>query len=221
MKRLFIYVFALSATLVSAQIDKEKLALDISKADAANTEQIKAFIWKRYSTAKVNDEVKVTVITEFSFDEKGEIKTTQVGGETSEKQKPGLRGKIQEGAVEDKMEYLQKALELSLAYTYMSKGQLLDFFEKATVTEKDGFVQATGGNVYVAGDSLTILVDAKTNLFLNKKCSSLMGKDPIDGEIKYEYLSTGINHGATTVLNMPGQKAKIDAQNKDYSQQVN
>ena len=123
-------------------------------------------------------------------------------------------------AAEDKMDYIEKALELSMAYTFMSKGQLLDFFTKATVTQKDGVTEATAENVYVKGDKLTIVIDSKTNLYLNKKFSSLLGKDPVDGEIKYDKFASGINHGSTTVLNMPAQKMKIDAVNQDYSQRV-
>jgi hypothetical protein len=118
------------------------------------------------------------------------------------------------------MDYVGKALELSLAYTFMTKGQLLDFFSKATVTEKDGILEATGENIYVQGDKLTILVDPKTNLYTKKIFSSLLGKDPVNGEINYEKFSSGVNHGSTTVLNMPAQKMKIDAKNQDYSQRV-
>ena len=106
--------------------------------------------------------------------------------ESTVKKKPGLRGAAQKNAAEDKMEYVDKALELATSYTFMSKGQLLDFFTKATVTENPGVIEATAENVYVKGDKLTILIDPKTNLYINKKFSSLMGKDPIDGEIKYE-----------------------------------
>jgi hypothetical protein len=116
---------------------------------------------------------------------------------------------------------VQKALELSLAYTFMTKGQLMDFFTKATVTRKDGVIEATGKDVYVKGDQLTIRVDEKTNLYLGKKFSSLLGKDPIAGELNYEKFSSGINHGSTTVLNLPAQKMVINAVNQDYSQRVN
>jgi hypothetical protein len=164
--------------------------------------------------------VKLTTITEFSFDETGKLQAKLVDAESSVKQKGGIRGKIQENAAEDKMDYVGKALELSLAYTYMTKGQLLDFFGKATVSEKGGIIEATAADVNVKGDKLTIQVDAATKLYLNKKFSSLLGKDPVDGEIKYEKFSSGVNHGSTTVLNMPAQKMKIDAKNQDYSQRV-
>lgn len=204
-----------------AQVDKEQLALNISKADDANLEKLKAYIWKRKSDVSVDGQLKLTTITEFSFDAQGKLQANMVDAESSVKQKPGVRGRIQQNAAEDKVDYVQKALELSMAYTFMTKGQLIDFFSKATVTEKDGVIEATADNVYVQGDKLTIWIDSKTNLYIKKVFSSLLGKDPIDGEINFEKFASGINHGTTTVLNMPAQKMKINALNQDYSQRVN
>jgi hypothetical protein len=203
-----------------SQVDREQLALAISNADDANTKQLMQFIWKRKSDVSIDGAVKLTTLTEFSFDDAGKLQAKMVDAESSVKQKPGLRGKAQENAAEDKAEYVQKALELSLAYTFMTKGQLLDFFSKATVTEKDGMIEATASDVNVKGDTLTLLIDSKTNLYVKKTFSSFLGKDPITGEINYEKFSSGINHGTTTVLNMPAQKMKIDAKNQDYSQRV-
>jgi hypothetical protein len=222
MKIAITFLFALaSVSAITAQPDKEQLALAISKADDANTEKLKAYIWKRKSDVAISGEVKLTTWTEFSFDAQGKLQAKIVDAESSVKQKRGVRGKIQQNAAEDKAEYVQKALALSLSYTFMSKGQLLDFFSKATVTEKDGVMEATAENVYVQGDKLTIWVDSKTNLYVKKKFSSLLGKDAIDGEINYEKFSTGVNHGSTTVLNMPAQKMTINAVNQDYTQRVN
>ena len=210
----------LNSLAAQSQIDKDQLALAISKADDANTEGLKQYIWKRKSDVSINGELKLTTYTEFSFDAQGKLQTKLIDAESSVKQKPGLRGKAQKNAAEDKLEYVGKALELAVAYTYMTKGQLLDFIGKATVIEKGDIIEATGESVYVNGDKLTILIDSKTKLYTSKKFSSFLGKDPIDGEIKYEKFSSGINHGSETVMNMPAQKMKIDAKNQDYSQRV-
>ena len=220
MKKCFLALVMLICSLGFAQIDKEQLALKVSKADEANTQKLKEYIWKRHSTVTVSGEVKSTIINEFSYDEAGKLQMKNVGGETSVKKKPGIRGKVQEGQIEDKTEYFQKALELSLSYTMMSKGQLLDFFEKATITERAGVIEVNGENVFVKGDKLTIYIDTKTNLFINKKFSSLLGKDAIDGEIKYAKFASGINHGSETMINLPAQKAVVTAKNQDYSQRV-
>lgn len=221
MKKLFLFICFFSAALSYAQIDKEQLALAISKADEANTEKLKSMIWKRYSVATVDGEVKFKTTTEFSFNEKGELETKMIAAESTAKDKPGLRGKAQQDATEKKMDYIEKALELSLAYTFMSKGQLLDFFEKAIVIEEDGIISASAKNVYVTGDQLTIKIDAATNLYIHKRFTSTLGEDPIDGEIKYEKFSSGVNHGSETILNLPAKKTRIDSKNQDYSQRVN
>lgn len=102
MKKLFITLLViLQSVFLFAQIDKEQLALDVSNEEAANQEKLKAFIWKRHSTATVDGEMKVTVITEFKFDEKGELQADQVGGESNVKQKRGIRGRIQHNAIEE------------------------------------------------------------------------------------------------------------------------
>ncbi len=221
MRKLILFASAMAMSiLTSAQIDKEQLALDVSKADAANTEKLKAFIWKRHSAATVNGEVKATIITEFSFNEQGEIQAKQIGGETSVKEKPGLRGVAQKNAIEQNLDYVEKALKLSLAYTYMSKGQLLDFFEKSTITEVGNTYEVTGTNVYVQGDRLTVVVEKDTKLFLKKTFSSFLEKDAIDGVINYEKFNSGVSHGSTTLLNLPAKNARIDAKNQDYSQRV-
>ena len=222
MKKIFFsLVILLESVVLFAQLDKEQLALDVSNAEAANTEKLKAFIWKRHSTATVDGEVKATVITEFKFDANGKLQADQVGGESNVKQKRGVRGRIQKSAMENNMEYIEKALQLALAYTYMSKGQLLDFFEKGTVTEKGNTIEVTAGNVYMEGDNLTVLLNKETKLFINKKFSSMVDEDPIDGEIKYDTFSSGISHGSETILNLPAKKAIIEAENKDYSQRIN
>ncbi len=222
MKKLIFSIFAFTiCAFAFGQIDKEQLSLDVSKADAANTELLKAFIWKRNSTATVSGEVKATLINEVSFDEQGKIQVTQVGGESNVKQKRGVRGKIQENAMEDNTDYVEKALTLSLSYIYMSKGQLLDFFDKAEITDAGDTYEVTGENVYIQGDKLTVVVEKSTNLFLNKKFSSKLGEDPIDGEIKYGKFSSGISHVTETAMNLPAKQAQITAVNQDYSQRIN
>lgn len=220
MKKTFLIFSLVLSSAAFAQVDKEKLALAISKAEETNAQKLKSYIWKRKSDVAVNGEVKLTTITEFSFDAEGKLQAKLVDAESSVQQKRGLRGRAQANAAEDKAEYAQKALQLALAYTFMTKGQLLDFFSKATVTDKGGIIEATGENVYVQGDKLTIQVDPKSNFYLNKKFNSLLGKDAIDGEIKYEVFEGGINHSTATVLNMPAQKMTINAANQDYSKKV-
>jgi hypothetical protein len=213
-------ILILAGLTAFAQADNDKLALDVSKADEANTEKLKAYIWKRKSDVSINGENKLSAWTEFSFDDQGKLQAKIVDAESSVEQKRGVRGRAQANAAEDKAEYAVKALEMATAYTFMTKGQLIDFFSKATVTQKDGLLEATASDIYVKGDKLTVWIDPKTNLYVKKKFSSMLGPDAIDGEINYEKFSSGVNHGSSTVLNMPAQKMVINAVNQDYTQRV-
>jgi len=221
MKKILFFICLFQAFLCSAQIDKDQLALAVNKADEANTGQLKSMIWKRKSDVFIEGTLKLTTITEFSYDANGKLQAKVVDSQSTVKDKKGIRGKIQENSAEDKMDYVSNALDLALKYTYMSKGELIDFFGKATITEKNGIIEATAENVYVKGDKLTVLIEAATNLYIFKKFSSLLDKDPVDGQVKYEKFSSGVNHGSTTTLNLPAQKMKIEAVNQDYSVRMN
>jgi len=214
---LFTLTFCLSTY---AQVDTDQLSLDISKADAANTEQLKAFIWKKYSVVTMDGEVKLNTTTEFSFDDKGELQTEMIESKSTEKQKGGIRGRIQKNTMDENIDYTQKALELAIEYTFMSKGQLLDFFDKAAITENGGIIEASGKDVFVKGDSLNVTVESSTKLFLSKTFSSFLDKDPVSGSIEYKKFSSGISHGSKSTLNLPAKNAVINSENKDYSQRV-
>jgi len=221
-KTIVALLFGATAFTVQAQVDKEALSLNISKAEDANLQKLKAYIWKRKSDGYMNGKMLATVITEFSFDATGKLQAKVVDATTSVQKKPGIRGNQQEKAIDAKMQYIAKALDASAQYAYMSKGQLLDFFSKATLSKKeDGTLVATADNVYVQGDKLTVYIDPTTNLFKYKEFKSLLGKDPISGQLNYESFSSGISHVASTTMDMPAQQMTVKAVNQDYSQRVN
>ncbi|NJL76123.1 MAG: hypothetical protein HC892_15010 [Saprospiraceae bacterium] len=223
MKKSIILLVALATCSLTAfaQINKDQLALEVSKVDAENTEKLKAYIWKFHAVVSGEGGNKTTLISEFRFDEKGELNINVVDGETNIDRKAGVRGKMQQNVIESKLAYVSDAMKYSLAYTYMTKGQLLDFFDKAEVTEKDGVLIAKGEDVYVKGDQLTIRIDAKSKYFLSKTFSTKLGEDSINGEVQYEtFASLGVNHISTTKLEMLVEKITIDGENKDYTIRV-
>ncbi|MDX2130326.1 MAG: hypothetical protein SFU91_14925 [Chloroherpetonaceae bacterium] len=203
------------------QTDKEQLALEVSKVDAENIEKLKKYIWKMHSVVSGEGGNKTTLVSEFKFDQKGELSITVVDGKTNIDRKAGIRGKVQQNAMQSKLEYVSNAMKYSLAYTYMTKGQLLDFFEKADVYESNGIIKVFGKNVIVNGDELTIFIDAKTKFFIRKSFSTKMGSDPIKWEVLYEiFQSSGINHISKSKLELPTERITIEGENKDYTVRV-
>lgn len=220
MKKLSVLILVLFGLTTYAQVDTDMLSLDISKADAANMEALKAFIWKKESIVHVDGVEKLTALNEISIDDDGEVHIRNLDADTDVKQKRGLRGRAQANAAQNNLDYVGKALELAMNYTYMSKGQLLDFFDKAEVTEKDGVIEATGKDIYMEGDMLSVQVDAETKLFLSKKFSSIMDGDPISGEANYKAFKSGVMHVSKSSLTLPAKQAVINSENMDYLQKV-
>ncbi|SEI75417.1 hypothetical protein SAMN05192553_101118 [Cyclobacterium xiamenense] len=217
---LFVAFFPFSLSGFS-QISTEQLALDVSKVDAENTEKLKEYIWKLHADVFGEGENKITLISEFKYDDSGALNINLVGGETTIQKKPGVRGKMQQNAIESKAEYIEKAMQYALSYTYMTKGQLLDFFDKAEVIEQNGVLIAKGKDIYVAGDELIIYIDAETKRYVSKSFSTKMNADPISGEVRYDtFKSSGVNHITTTKLDLPVENVKIEGQNKDYTIRV-
>jgi hypothetical protein len=218
--RISLFLLLFIASPLFAQIDKDALALNISKAEQANQQKLKEYVWKRRSDVFVESKLMLTTITEFSYNPEGKLETKIVDAETSIQKKPGLRGKAQANAVEDKVDYIEKSLALALQYAFMSKGEMVDFISKATITEKNGQLEAVADNVHVNGDRLLVRIDPATHLFTYKEFTSLLGKDKVEGKLNYEKFSNGINHLSTTALNLPAQKMNIDAKNQDYTIRV-
>ena len=202
------------------QVDKDQLSLDISKVEAANLEQLKQFMWRRETVVTVDGEVKLNALSELNFDETGKLDIRNLEAESTVKQKRGLRGQMQQNAMEDNMEYVEKALKMAVSYTYMSKGQLIDFFSKAEIVENGGVIEATAKDVYVTGDVVTFKINSSTLLFTHKKFTSLLDADPISGEIEYDTFSSGVSHATKTVMNLAAKKAVISSVNKDYTKKI-
>ena len=221
MKKFFFSMMALAISAFAlAQVDTDQLALDVSKAEAANKDQLTAFIWKRHTSVSVNGAVTSTLVNELSFDETGKLQVTQINAESNVKDKRGVRGKLQENAMEDNMDYVSEALSLAVSYTYMSKGQLLDFFGKAEVTDLGSSYQIVGADVLVKGDKLTVVVEKSTNLFLSKTFTTLMGPDAMSGDVTYEKFSSGISHVTATQVTLAAKNAVINAKNQDYTARI-
>lgn len=216
---------ALCATISATHaqdIDKTKLALEVSAANEANITKLKDYIWKRKSDAYVNKELKLTTLAEVKFTADGKMENKLIDAGTTVQAKPGLRGRAQQGKAEESLDYIEKAATLMLHYSYMSKGELVDFFDKATVTTgADGRLQATAANVLQTGDQLTLLIDPATHLFVRKTFKAKSGADPIEGTVDYDtFKSSGINHVTKSYLMMPAKAMQVNTENIDYTQRV-
>lgn len=204
-----------------AQINKDELALEVSKIDAENTQKLKEYTWRLYSKVYGEGGSQTNMLSDFRYGEKGNLEIQIVEAETNIEKKPGVRGAKQQSMINSKIELIFNAFKHLSSYTYMSKGQLLDFFDKSIVTEKDGIITVIGKDIYTKGDQMTLLIDSKSKNFLKRTISTKMNEIQINGEVEYDtFEKTAVNHVTITKMELPSEIIKVEGENKDYTKKV-
>lgn len=203
-----------------AQSDPTQLALNISKAYTQNLDELKKYVWKRTTDLYMDTQKVATVITGLSFTADGKLSPQVIEMKSYVKQKPGIRGNMQDKKAQELADYYAKALEQSFRYLFMSKGDLVDFFDKAKIDESGADIVATAKDVYVKGDELILTVDKKTFLIKKQQYKTLMGADPVTGDMTYKKFENGLNTVSNMNINMPAQKLKGKANNYDFAKKL-
>ena len=203
-----------------AQADPTQLALSISKAYTQNLDELKKYVWKRKTDLYIDTQKVATVTTDLSFTPEEKLSVKVIETKSYVKQKPGVRGNMQENKAEDLADYYAKALEQSFHYLYMSKGDLVDFFDKAKIDESGADIVVTAKDVYVKGDELTLTIDKKTNLIKKQQYKTLMGADPVSGDMAYKQYENGLNTVSNMNISMPAKKLKGKATNYDFAKKL-
>lgn len=203
-----------------AQTDATQLSLSISKAYSQNLEELKKYVWKRKTDLYLDTQKVATVTTDLSFDANGKPVMKLVETKSYMEKKPGIRGNMQENKAEELADYYVKAIAQSTAYLFMSKGDLVDFFDKAKIDESGADIVATAKDVHVKGDELTLTVDKKSFLMKKQEYKTLMGPDPVSGDMTYRKYENGLNTVSTMNINMAAKKLKGKATNYDFAKKL-
>jgi hypothetical protein len=204
-----------------AQTDKTQLSLAISKAYTTNLEQIKQHVWKRKTEVYVDGSLALTLISDFSFDANGALQVKVVDSKSSMETKGGpIKQSMAKNKAEEMKDYWGNALELVAKYMFMSKGDMVDFFDKATVTENSNEVLASAKNVYVKNDQLDLTVDKTSLMYKSQSIKTFIGADAVNCGVTYKKLSNGLNAADVMTLELPAQKMKVVATNYDYAKKL-
>ena len=214
---LFCFVFV-SATSLMAQ-DYTNLALDIAKAQETNREQLKNYSWQRSSKAFRNGEEKVHTLVKVWFNSQGEMESTVISSESNVKKKPGVRGKMQQNAAGDLMDLLEKSLNLSINYIFLSKGNWIDLMDRSAVNEGGDAINIDSKDVLVSGDAAHFILNGSTKLLKSIKVSSLVDGKPFTSSISFKTMSDGTNRPEHIEIEIPSETLKVTAENIDYIKQ--
>jgi hypothetical protein len=197
----------------------DDLALAVADAQHANLAAIQKYTWRVKSDIAVEGESMATTINELRFNTDGKLESTNIGGESNVEKKRGLRGRRQAKKIEDFAEYLQGVLDQSFKYIFLSKGTMVDIFDRAKITESDSSIDISAGDLFVKADELSLSVDPATKLVRKLTFKTTLGEDTIQGVVTMKTLENGPSTPLSLEFEIPTQNVKITSETYDWVEQ--
>jgi hypothetical protein len=221
MKALIPFLFAFLFVIPSSfsQVDKTQMSLDVSKKYEQNTGQLAQLTWKRKTEGYVDGKMAMSSLSSVAIGPDGKLNAVVIQKQSYVAKKRGLRGAIQKGVVSDINEYVKNAVELVNRYIFLSQGQMIDLFNKGTLSVLGSSLQAEGFNLLLQGDRVNFKFDQSSLLYQSQDISTVMNGDPVKAVVTYETIN-GINRVNSVVIDLPGPKVKINLANFEYAKKL-
>ncbi len=204
--------------------DPGQWALTYSGVLDKNKKILSGYTWQYRLEAMEESTLLYVDLLEGRIDAAGNLQTTRINQDLKIKTRHGiLRAKGQDSRlrdVEKKIEFLKKIIR---SYVYMSRGEVVDFFDKATKNDAVGYNNALridGESVLNQGDSVTLFGDKKTAqpIFLTFSVP-FDDKIRVDCAIKFRRLrGSGAFYGSVVTANFV--KLKKTGKTKAFSIEV-
>jgi hypothetical protein len=213
MKRLFLFFAAgFLALSGNAQIDKTQLSLDVSKTNEHNIQLLSGYTWKRTVEGFVEGEQVFLSLSSATVGPDGKP-AYQVIDKSGSSQKKSSKKQAQAA------ENIKNAVELVSKYIFMSTGQLVDLFNKGTLSVLKDDLNAEAFNFFSKGDHLKYTYDKKSLQYKTQVISTLLNGEPVKATVTYKFVDD-LNTVDKVVLEMPAKKIKANITNTEFAKKL-
>jgi len=221
MKKFLTLMFAgICFLAANAQIDKTQLSLDVSKKYSDNLKLHTQYTWKRSVEAFVDKDKVMSSLSSVTIGLDGKMVANVIQEQSYVQKKPGLRGAMQENGAQDMNAYIKNAIELTMKYIFPSQGQMVDLFNKGTLSLLDNStLQAEAFNLLAQGDRLNYKYNKTTLDCLSQDISTVMNGDPVKAIVSYEN-ADGLNRVRSVQLTLPAKNVVINLSNSEYAKKL-
>jgi hypothetical protein len=224
MKKLLLFGGVLVFLLQGAKgqnTQKTNLSLKVSAVAEANRASLVSYVWTRTVTVFEGGELKLTNVNSLSLGADGKLINTIVSSTPAKQPKGGILGDKDRKKLKDLQSYVDGAVAEAQGYIYMSKGKMLDFFDKATITPADNTFKVAGSNVNKTGDQLNMNITKGTLAYISQSFkSSLANNDPYTGEVNYKTFKNGLTAIDNGNLILPARNLKLHVVNTNYAKKM-
>jgi hypothetical protein len=213
MKRLFLFFAAgFLALSGSAQVDKTQLSLEVSKTNEHNIQLLSGYTWKRIVEGFVESEQVFLSQSSATVGPDGRP-AYQVIEKSGSSQKKSSKKQAQA------TENIKNAVELVSKYIFMSTGQLVDLFNKGTLSLLNDDLNAEAFNFFSKGDHIKYTYDKKSLQYKTQVISTLLNGEPVKASVTYKFVDD-LNIVDKVVLEMPAKKIKANITNTDFAKKL-
>lgn len=209
----------LGAMALLAQMNpKTDFALNVNQARKKNAALMQKYSWDSRLELDDNGKVEDTRIYQVTFGPDGKLQRTLLNDQSAQMPRRFLRRAIAEEK-RDKIEKYMKGLHGVLdQYTLATAGKMVDFVNAGSIQGPDanGQLTITGNNVAVPGDSLTLIVDAKTLQTKKMEVQTTFEGDVVNLTTTYKTNPVGLNYPAFAEVSIPAKNIVLSGQNYDF-----
>jgi hypothetical protein len=214
------FLVALCLT-VTAQSNKTTLSLQVSSAAAANRAQLANYVWSRTVQVFVGGELKTTIVSSIAVGQDGKVVTTATTSTPSSKLPGGIRGDIARKKIADLKTYIDDAISVGMGYLFLNKGQMVNFFDAAGISQSGNVINVSGSSVLKPNDQLTLVVTKGTLAYVSQNFkSTVTNGDAISGTINYKTFQNGLTAINNGEFDLPAKNMKLIISNANYAKKL-
>jgi len=201
--------------------NKTNLSLQVSAAATANRAQLTHYTWTRTVQVFIGGVLKNTIVSSLAVGADGKIVTTSVSATPAEKLPGGIRGDIARKKIAEMKTYVDNAVATSMTYLYLNKGQMVNFFDAAGISESGNTITIKGSSVNQPNDQLTMVITKGTLAYVNQSfATTVTGGDAMSGTISYKTYSNGLTALNNGELDLPAKNMKLMLSNANYAKKL-
>ncbi|MEI6883933.1 MAG: hypothetical protein WCO02_05565 [Bacteroidota bacterium] len=213
MKKLFLLSIAGFVCLSTyAQLDKTKLSLEVSKTNDHNIKLLSSYTWKRTIEGFSEGNQVVSILSSVTMGPDGKPVNQIIEKSGAGQKKPSK--KQAEAA-----EYIKNAVELIGKYVFMSTGQMVDLFNKGTLSLLNDNLNAEAFNFITKGDHLKYSFDKTSLQYKGQEISTMLNGEPVKATVTFKFVDD-VNTVDKVVLDLPAKKIKVNMTNTDFAKKL-
>ena len=221
MKKLIslILLMIVCGPMMFAQVDKTQMSLDVTKKYNQNMAQLTQLTWKRKMEGYVDGKMVMSSLSSVTLGTDGKLSAVVISKQSYVAPKRGIRGMVQKSVVGDVNDYVKRAVELVCNYIFLSQGEMVDLFNKGTLSVLGNSLQAEAFGFMVKGDRINYKFDQASLLYQSQEIATIQDGEAVKATVKYETLN-GICRVTTITMDLAGPGVVVKLNNFEYAKKL-